>query len=494
MYLSKSQYMRGLQCAKSLWLKKNKPEILQEPDSIAQDKFLAGNAVGLQATRLFPGGVDIADTNTSFDEKIEKTRQAIDEGLTTIYEATFQFDGILVMVDILHKGENGWEIFEVKSSTKVKDIYIDDVSIQHYVLNGSGIKVYKSSVVYLNKHYVRSGELNVEELFIKEDITAKVQSNLAAIVNTLEHFRSELERTEEPDIEIGPQCKKPYLCDAYDYCWKTQRSIPDFSVFNLLTMGKKSLELYAQSIVEVKDIPEDEISNLKKRVVRDAHLNNKQYIDKKAIKAFLDSIEYPIAHFDFETYTSAIPSLNNTRAGQQIPFQYSLHIEDKKGDLDHKEFLGDGINDPRISLIESMISNMPKRGSIMVYSATFERGRIRELARDFPEYSKVLESYITRLVDLAKPFEERHYYDPKFNGSYSIKVVMPTMVPEMSKDYIELDSISNGADAMSAYPKLCDKALSTIEKDKIRHGLLEYCKLDTYAMVKVLESLRQIVS
>jgi len=494
MNLSKSQYVRGQQCIKSLWLKKNNANVLTVADESAQVAFETGNIVGRYACKLFPGGEDIPFHGTTFQEKIELTQQHIKNGVNDIYEATFEYDGILVMVDILHRTEEGWEIYEVKSSTKVSDVYIDDASVQYYVVKGAGLDVRKVSIVHLNSQYVRASEkIDVEQLFTKQDVTSKIIDKQDEIPSHLRTFKTFLDdKTNEPNIDIGAHCTKPYLCDAYEYCWKTQKNIPDYSVFNIFNMGKKPIELYNLGIVNVVDIPEEYLTTEKQKLVVDAYKHNRQIIDKDSIRYFLGSLTYPIYHFDFETFQQAVPEFKGTRPYQQIPFQYSLHIEHKDGKLKHLEFLGNENGDPREDLIKSMINNIPKGATVMVFNESFEKTRIKELAIDFPQYTKELLNIRDGIVDLATPFSQKHYYHPDLKGKYSIKVVLPHLVPEMAKAYKELELVQHGGDAMNTFPRL--KEMNKEQCELYKDALLKYCELDTYAMVRVLDKLRELVS
>lgn len=340
MKLSKSLYTRGLQCVKSLWLKKYNENALSEPDGFLKSIFATGNRVGGKACELFPNGKEIPYEGTTFEEKIALTQQWLNEGVQNIYEATFEFDNVLVMVDILHKNSDGsFEIYEVKSSSwndkkKLKDIekYIHDASIQYYVLKGLGYSISKCSIMMLNSDYVFQEKLDVSELFVHVYVTNEVIALQEDIPTYLKTFQNVLQNKEqEPNIPIGKHCTNPYKCDAYEYCWKTQQKIPEYSVFNIFNMGEKPLKLFNQGIVAIEDIPSDSLTTEKQKFVVDAWLNQSTFVDKQEIKNFLDQLRYPLYHLDFETYMDAIPSFNNQRPYQQMPFQYSLHVEHLDG-------------------------------------------------------------------------------------------------------------------------------------------------------------------
>jgi hypothetical protein len=504
--LTKSLYTRGLQCKKSLWLKSNNNSVLKQPDNSALTVFSTGDKVGSSACNLFPNGKQITYDNTTRDERIALTKKWLNEGVKTIYEATFEFDGVLVMVDILHKDANGnYEIYEVKSSTwnstkkKVKDIYIQDASIQYYVLDGCELNVSKTFVTLLNTDYVRGDELDISQLFIHQDVTTEVKNLQDRISSHLSSFKRVLSNTgKEPDIDIGWHCKNPYECDAFDYCWRVQRQIPEYSVFNIfpLTKKSKSLDLYQQGIVNVEEIPEDmKLSEQQQFAVDSAKYahEGELEIDKLAIQSFLDSLTYPLYHFDFETFQQPIPEFKGVSSYQQIPFQYSLHIEHSDGSLVHEEFLGVEGADPRHTLVEKLINDIPLNATTLAFNASFEQMVLKGLAKQFPQHKDLLLNISSNIVDLATPFQKKSYYLPDMKGKYSIKIVLPLLVPEMESAYKGLDLIHNGSEAMQAFPMLGEME----DKDQVkryRESLREYCKLDTLAMVKILNVLKSSIN
>ncbi|MAF94435.1 MAG: phosphomethylpyrimidine kinase, partial [Rhodospirillaceae bacterium] len=362
--LTKSLYLRGLQCEKSLWLKINNSDVLEDEDIAISQIFETGRKVGALACNLFPNGKRISFGDTVRDQRIALTKQWIVDGVSTIYEATFEFDGVLVMVDILNRDSDGnFEIYEVKSSSwnskkKLKDIdtYIKDVSIQYYVLNGCGLNISKAAVTLLNGDYIRGDELNINDLFIHQIVTDEAISLQDRIPDTLRSFKGSLNEQEiEPDIDIGWHCKKPYKCDASEYCWRVQRQIPEYSVFNIFPLTKKSkaLKLYHQGIVNIDDIPESFKLTDRQRLAVDASKSlagRKPQINREKLELFLSSLSYPLYYLDFETSQQPIPEFKGISPFQQIPFQYSVHIEQQNQTIEHKEFLGKEGSDPREQL------------------------------------------------------------------------------------------------------------------------------------------------
>ncbi|RYA23121.1 DUF2779 domain-containing protein [Malaciobacter halophilus] len=489
MNLSKSLYTKGIQCPKALWLKKYKPSVLTLPDEQSQAIFETGNIVGDLACELFPDGKEVPYT-TNYDEMIATTKQWLKEGVSNIYEATFSYEGILIMVDILKVESDGVSIYEVKSSTEVKDIYLHDVSIQYYVLQNLGFSIKSASVVHINNEYVRGESLELNKLFKIVDVTSEVETLQSNIPTILKEFETYLEdRVNKPDIDIGKHCNKPYECDAKNYCWKVQRAIPEYSIFNIFNLGsKKQVELYNQGIIDIEDIPEDFDMTAKQKQAVENYKSKASYIDKGNIKAFLENLIYPIYHLDFETYQQAIPQYKGIKPFEQIPFQYSLHIEYEDGTLEHKEYLSKDSIDSRYELAQKLCEDIPSDVTVLAYNMSFEKGVIKRLANLFPTLSIHLLAINENIQDLMTPFQKKWYVTPSMQGSYSIKYVLPALVPEFEKAYKELEGVQNGSQAMNAFANM--SKLDEVSKEKMRTSLLEYCKLDTLAMVKILNKLK----
>ena len=491
MALSKSLYIRGLQCEKSLWLKKKKPEVLQAPDDGAQAVFDTGTSVGELACELFSGGERIEYTG-DFGSQMARTKELIEHGTKVIYEATFCFDGILVMVDILRIGKDGLIINEVKSSTSVKEVYIDDASIQYYVISSLGYNVSAVNIIHIDSSYVRGEKLELEKFFHTEDVTEQVKQKQADIHQILSKFDEILSKDTEPEIDIGVQCSNPYPCDAWEYCWREQRGIPEYSIFDISGLrSKKKFELYKSGIVKFEDIKELDKFNASQQIQIRSELSGEQIIDKEAIKEFLETLSYPLYHLDFETFQQAVPEFVGLSPYEQIPFQFSIHKDDGKGNLEHFEFLAEVGADPRYELALNLIKFIPQDACVLAYNMSFEKRVIRRLAEIYPQVSNELMAIHDNIKDLMAPFASKSYYHPKMRGSYSIKYVLPALVPEFESAYKDLNLIHHGGEAMQAYEAMA--YMPAKERDAYKKALLAYCKLDTLAMVKVLEKLREVV-
>ena len=227
--LSKSLYMRGLQCHKSLYLHKHRPELRSEPAPELLALWKSGTEVGVYARQLFPGGVEIPFEGLPKDEQLSRTRQDIHRGTKVIYEATFSHDNVFVKADILCRSPEGFDLYEVKSATDVKEHNWDDVAIQYYVLAGCGVPIHRAFLVHINSAYVRKGGIAPRELFAIQNVTDVVRGKQDAIPEELAALRRML-GGKEPDIDIGPHCSDPHECDFIAHCW---RHIPEHSIFTL---------------------------------------------------------------------------------------------------------------------------------------------------------------------------------------------------------------------------------------------------------------------
>jgi len=482
--LSKSLFIKGLQCHKLLYLQKNNPELKDEISDSQEAIFAGGKDVGILAWELFPGGVEIPYEGLSHQEQLDLTQQKISEGQKTIYEATFSYQGVFVKVDILHKGKTGWDVYEVKASTKVKDVHIDDVAVQYYVVSGTGLPVSRAYVVHINNKYVRKGDIDVTKLFTKEDLTEEVIEKQSSIKKEIKKQKQMLQG-KEPLIDIGSYCDDPYTCDFHGHCWK---HVPENSVFDIRGRGVDRFSLYNDGYLSMYDVPKD---RLKPDHLMQIEYNRDKLVktDKKAIQTFLKTVKYPLAFFDFETFMSAVPPYDGIKPYQQIPFQYSLHILEKPdGKLQHHEYLARPRQDPREDLVSNLINQMPDKGSVLVYNQSFEIGILKNLAELFPQQKKKIEKIISNIVDLMAPFKNRDVYHWQMNGSYSLKAVLPAMVPKLS--YKHLD-VSDGGMAMEAYAAM-NQTDNKKEIERIRKSLLEYCQLDTLAMVEIIKKLWQL--
>ena len=485
--LSKSSFLKGIQCDKQLYLYKYHYNWMDKVSESQQAIFNRGTSVGIRAQQLFANGTTATDDPRKSDEAVVKTKALIEKGCQVIYEAAFLFDNILVISDIIVREGSKWNIYEVKSSTSISETYLLDASIQYYVLLKCGIEINDISIIYINSQYVRNGDLSIQSLFNIESVKERVLLQQEFVIREASRLKDVLKGKVIPQIPIGKQCSDPYPCSFMGYCWK---DIPEYSVFDIANLKTdKKFELYNQGYIKLEDIPPNYNLNDKQWMQINCHINNEPIIDKVSIKEFLSDITYPLYFMDFETFMPAIPMFNGSKPYQQIPFQYSLHyIRDNGSTLEHFEFLADATGDPRIPFITKLLNDTRNDGIILVYNKSFEISRLKEIAQDFPEFSLEIEKRINRIADLMIPFQKRYYYTPEMKGSYSIKYVLPALVRGLSYDNLE---IKEGGTASSVFESLYYET-DLFRCVEIRKDLLEYCKMDTLAMVEIFKILKII--
>ena len=393
----------------------------------------------------------------------------------------------MAALDILVNKNGKWHAFEVKSSTEVKEQFILDAALQYYVITNAGLTLDDISIVHLNNQYIRKGELNLKELFTVVSIKIEVQALQPDIQNWITENKKVLQLKKEPVKDIGLHCREPYNCEFMEHCWS---HIPDISVFNLNRLNwDKKFELYYSGVLELHQLPEEYKLTDSQQMQVKGHLEKYTHIDMDGIQEWLGQLQYPLIFMDFETFMPGVPLYNNSRPYQQIPFQFSVHQQNtENGPVTHTAFLGEPEIDSREEFLVQLIKATKGMGSVLVYNKAFEGARLRELQEDFPKYKQEIDEILKRILDLMEPFQKKWYYTPEMNGSYSIKKVLPALVPELNYDTLE---IGEGGTAMAAFEGLLNIKENT-EKQKIRNALLEYCKLDTEAMVRILEKLKKL--
>lgn len=492
-YLSKSSYCDCVQCEKIFWLNEFKPHssVIENNESI----FEKGREVGELAKGLFGDYEDIP-LDGDFNLRLQETDRLLQDKPNIITEASFSWNNNFCSVDILKNDMDGVEIYEVKSSTEVKDIYIDDASYQYFVLSNLGLNVKKVAIVYINNKYIRENKLEMEKLFNIEDITSMAkekQDEIRNNIDSINNFMKTHDRDNEPDKQIGMHCFKPYPCSFWQYCTKDLQKPNVFDISGM--QNRTKFKKYYEGKITFEDL-ENENINPKYLEQIDFELNDrKAKIKKEAIEDVINSLKYPLYFIDYETCQYAIPKYEKTKAYQQIPFQYSLHIIKEEGaPLEHKEYLAK-VDDENLirTFAESMINDMDKEGSVIVYNKAFEATRNKEIGEMYPDLKPEMEKINGNMVDLMIPFRNRDYYTKEMKGSFSIKYVLPALYPDDPElDYSQLSLIHKGDEASNAFLSLKDK--SQKEQEQIRKALLEYCKLDTYAMVKIWEKFKTILT
>jgi hypothetical protein len=479
--LSKSKYLKGLQCPKLLWTECHNKEKIPEPDILAKQKFEQGTLVGELATKLFPEGIQVEFKD--FKENLNQTKELLKEK-KPLFEPGFLQDQCFSRADILVPVDDQWDIIEVKSGTKVKEINIQDVAFQKYCYEACNLKIRKCFLLHINNEYIRKGEIEIDKLFKKQDITEEVE-NIKDIQSKVDSMFEIINSKEYPKTTIGKHCKEPYDCPLTE----CKDFLPENHIFQLYRGGKRSFELFDNGIHAIKDIPKDFKLNPKQEIQRECAKTGKPCIHKDGIKSFLNMLDYPLYYLDFETFSTAVPMFDDLKPYQQVPFQFSLHVvKDENSEPEHYAYLYDGEKDPRKEFISELKKVLGEKGSVVVYNESFEKSRLLELAKIFPEYEQWVKDVNARVVDLLIPFRNFHYYDTRQNGSASIKYVLPVMT---DKSYNGME-IAGGAVASVEYLN-AHYGDNVKEKEKVRENLLKYCELDTLAEVMIVEKLKGII-
>ena len=488
--LSKSKYTQFRLCDKALWLGVFKPEEAVIDDA-AKERFAAGTEIGEVAKGLLGDYEDMTsrrpDGSLDYGKMIEKTADAVARGVENICEAAFSIDGNYCAVDILHKTKDGYAIYEVKSSThEDKEIYAWDVAYQKYVLSRCRLNVVGTFLVCINNEYVRHGDVDLQQLFKVTDISEAVDKEFVNVDSNVRVAKQVLDGN-EPDTDLSMGCHVPYDCAFWQYCTKV---LPKPSVFIVNGLHFKSkLALHKAGRDSFESIVDYKLNRIQRMQV-ECTLDGRQSINKDGILKFIKTLWPPYYFLDFESIRPIIPLFDGTHPYQQIATQYSLHIQDEPcGDLIHKEFLAPSVGNPLRPVAERLCEDIPTDVCVIVYNKTFECGRLKEMADLFPDLSEHLMAIHDNVRDLYNPFQKGYYFVPAMGGSVSIKSVLPALFPnDPELDYHALDDMcQNGGDAMTLFPKLQD--MNSEDEEKARRALLNYCHLDTLAMVRVLEKL-----
>lgn len=480
--ISKSDYVLGIKCPNALWFKNFRKDLIPEKNDVVLSR---GTSVGKLACDRFPGGVRI--TAKPWEEQaLVQTKNAMDDGAPYIYEATFATEtGEYCAVDVLkNNGDGTWSIIEVKSTTGLHDYHSLDVSFQRYVCEKVGVKISGAGVLTLNSRYVRRGDLDLQQLFELHCVDDLLQ-DLETVEKEVARLRAFLAGPEIGVAISKVKCAKFYECGYKYHCWK---DVPQYSVFNAFR-GKQADEIYEKYGVDLENVPSELYARQLHKGDIEAFLDNVQLLDAAALRSFMAELKYPLYFLDYESIQSAVPMFDNSRAYQQICFQFSLHVQRKPGvELEHYEYLHDVAGtDPRPGLLKKLVDVIGDTGSVVVYNRSFEEGANKAMAVDFPEYADALRAINERIVDLMLPFRQRMLYRPCQKGGYSIKQTLPAFVPDMSYDGL---GIHNGSQASGEFMDFMLGQQAPDVTQKMMENLREYCGQDTLAMVRLLDVVR----
>jgi predicted RecB family nuclease len=487
MTISKTRYCAGVQCLKRLYLLVHSPELAAQADAAAEAIIEQGREVGMLARQLFPGGVEV-DCSRSLDQAIRTTRELIaNPDVPAIFEGVFEHDKVLVKVDILHRRRDGrWRLIEVKSTTDVRDHHLEDVAIQYRVVSRSGVDVATVCLAHVNRAFVFDGQnIDAKRFFKIRNLTRRVQRSQPKLTFQLRSEFTVLAMKQPPDIAPGRHCTDPVTCEFYDRCNPPR---PDDHIGYLPRIHASAMEeLEEMGIESIRDIPDDfDLTEIQRRAATCVETGEPWFSPE--LSAELDKLEYPLRFVDFETLNPCVPRFAGMRPYDQLPFQWSVHVQREPGaEPEHYEFLATDASDPRREFISSLCHALGESGSIVVYSS-FESQRLSDLAAWLPKYAEPINAIQARLFDLL-PVVREHSYHPAYAGSYSIKAVLPALVPELSYEGM---LVADGQSAGLAWESLVNGGLNCDERKRIEKALRAYCGQDTLAMVRLLEMLRAV--
>ena len=475
----------------------NRPRDRREPTPAETHRMELGTSFGRDVTKLFEDGVEITADHEHIREALDKTADQLGGKAPSLFEAAFLHHEVLIRADILKRSQSNsgsWDLIEVKSSSnssssRKKNLkkYISDMAVQLYVLEGTGITVDSISIAWANSGYERTGELDWNQLVAFEDHSSVVRTRSARLGEELDHFLDMIDQSAMPGAVYGKtKCED---CEFSEFCWAAE---PDDSIIHIPRIRPRQLEELGElGVRRIAEIPLDyELSKTQEPTREALRYPDGKLVQRDQLAQWIDELEYPIRYFDFETWNPCIPPFDKTRPYTQIPFQYSVHIQEEPGgETRHLEFLADTAGDPRPELIKCLLADLGETGSIVVHHAQFETKRIEELAAYSPEHALSLSHLNARIKDTEIPFEKNWYLHPGLRGRSSIKVVLPTLVPELS--YTDLE-ITEGQSAALTFGDMYEGRLEGEARETARRNLLDYCRMDTLAMVRIVERLREI--
>jgi len=478
--LTKSKYINGLQCLKYLWMLFHEPAKVSDPDAATLHTFEQGHDVGELAKQLFPDGVNVPSGD--FMGNIRQTRELLKQR-HTVFEAGISAGSIYSRVDVLRPfSDTEWDIIEVKSGTKVKDVDVEDVAFQKYCCQQAGLEIRHCFLAHINNEYIRHGEIDPKQLFTIDDITERVAELTGSVPDKIAAMQEIIAAETCPEVGIGQHCTSPYEC-LVEGC---KDFLPDDSVLELYRGGQKAFELLNSGVLSICDIPDGFKLSGAQEIQKTCLESGQPHTDIGEIRSFLKSLKYPLYYLDFETFAAAIPPFDGTHPYQNVPFQFSLHVVRKPGaKAEHFSYLAEGRADPRPGVLLDLKKELGAKGSVIVYNQSFEKRVLEDLAEVFPDSDEWVQGVVGRLVDLYAPFRAFSYYHPAQRGSASLKAVMPALT---GSGYEGLD-IANGEVASFEYFRVTYTDVPEAEKRRVLRDLEKYCGRDTEGMIWVIQAL-----
>lgn len=468
--LTKTGLMKGFQCPKQLYLQLNHPELAQKDNN---DKIKKeGTEIGIIAQQLFPSGFLISEKDPI--KALSDTEIALKNN-KVIFEAAFKYEDLYFRADVFEQTNEGVILTEVKSSTDVKSYQVQDASIQALILTKLGYKIKNVIICHVNREY--NLDLKLKNFFILKDVTKEVNSLIKETDERISEIKKQIENN--PKIDIGPQCTKPFVCPFKDYCF-SKNDVKKDSVIYFPHLSNK-WDLFNKGKRTITDLTESDLkTDGQKKLFAKIKSKSKIIIDLKEVRESFNQWKRPLYFLDFETIDTIFPKYPNTKPNTPITYQFSLAKLDSKGTgkLINSYIATDISKDPRKELAENLIRSIGKRGSIVTYNMSFEKARINELIELIPEYKNELSSIKNRIVDLYQVVKDNVYHRD-FNLSWSIKSVVPAIFGEEAC-YSNL-AVKNGLESQEIYlSSINEGTIATVKED-----LIEYCNKDVMEMVNL---------
>lgn len=485
--LSKSSIAAFEQCPRRLWLQVHSPQVADIGQDSARQRLAAGNEIGAVARTLITDG-ELIEAVPNMQAALDRTAELIAAADRPIFEATLEHGGVLVRIDILIPvkvgEEQAWYLAEVKSSTTCKAYHVADLATQLWVAESCGLKIANASVRHLNSNFVLKCAGEYANLFSD----AEIYDDAAAIASerhkVVESARQTLSR-QKPHCSTGPHCSSPFACEFVNHCKETEPEPPEWPIAELPNSGNKLAAAWAEcEIYDLRDLPDEAPLNALHERIRQAVKSGQAFVDSTAFAQSMAQWAYPRTWLDFETIAFAVPRWVGTKPWEAIPFQFSAHVEQAGGSIDHVEALDLSGNDPR-EMMADALSKLPAEGAVIAWNKGYEAMVLRALAKAVPQHKGALLSLAERLVD-PMPLAKAHYYHPDQRGSFSIKYVLPTIAPEL--DYQTLE-VADGMMAQAAYFEAIEPDCTTKRRAEIDKALRQYCGQDTWAMVVICDRL-----
>jgi predicted RecB family nuclease len=478
--LSKTRLLSYLQCPKRLWLAQYSPE-LENEDAIDQAAIETGRVVGAMARKIYGAGDGrLVNQNRGLRAAVAETAALLDAGgREPIFEATFDHDGLTVQVDVLDRSGSAPRIVEVKSSTTVKEHHVPDCAIQAWTLRQLGIEPEATVLALIDNEFEYAGDGNYDGLFREIDLTPDLDAAMKSLPGIVAGARETLDSLDEPEREIGPHCQKPYPCPFFEHCAPAQGEFP------ILDLGGRRDALYAlmrEGFTDIRQLDAERLTSASQQRIRQQALTGEPYVAAE-LEPLIEALPFPRHFLDFETIAFAIPIWSGTRPYEALPFQWSCHVDDGGDDVVQREFLDLSGAAPMRRAAETLIEALGTEGPVIVYTS-YEKRVLRSLAERYADLAGPLEAIVERLVDLH-PIAKTHYYHPDMHGSWSIKAILPTI--DAGIDYSRLDEVRDGEAAQSAYLEAIHEETPAERREALREALLAYCRLDTLALVKLVE-------